>query len=285
MVSLLQSLLLVAHLLCNAIAAGGPMAAAVLPCPSKVRRRLAGTSTIALVAGLVAGGLSSLIILAGEWPQYASAAGRLPPRAYLMLASEWAFSVVLMIVYYYSWARLGGRRLLHGAIGVVAATNLLYHFPTMMVVLRLLAEQPDRASELLVTREVFLRVLWMPLPIGLTLHFWGLSAVTTGLIVHLLAGIGNGSGGQVGAGLGLAGVLLMFVSGVWCVLYLPASDARRLLSWSDAPGWFFWGGIACGVALAVSLLAGVCAAGQRKWTSATLAAVAAAMMVAATRSL
>ncbi|TWT37999.1 hypothetical protein KOR34_29660 [Posidoniimonas corsicana] len=278
---------LVVHLLTNSMAGGAPLAAAVLPLSSDVRRRLAGIGLLALLLGLLAGGLSTLLVLAGAWPAYESAAARLPSRAYLMLGGEWAFSAILMLVYWMSWSRLAGRRVLHGLIGVVASTNLLYHFPTMMVVLRLLAEDPGLAGPAVVSRDVFLDVLWRPLPLGLTAHFWGLSALLAGLVVRRLALAGEGipRDARVGALVALVGAVGLFLSGVWCLLSAEGLTARSLLSMDSLSGLLFAGGVACALWLLARLMAEACTrrvAGDGPLTGAVLAAL---LMTAAARML
>src|SRR4051812_33434103 len=136
-------LLLAAHLLCVNLAAGGPIVGAWLDwraaggndAAARAAKFLAGTSLL----GLVAGALLGVAIGWLKWDAEYSALW-LGPLSYKLrwAVVEAVFSLVLMLGW---WLWLPGRAggsewgaATRGLIAVLAATNLLYHFPPLFSV-------------------------------------------------------------------------------------------------------------------------------------------------------
>ncbi len=162
--------------------------------------------------------------------------------------------------YLLSWDRLAGRRFWHGLLGVIAATNLLYHFPTMMLVLGRLAQYPALTSEPLITRAVFLEVWATPLLLGQTAHFWGLSLLIAGVVAMLLGP--SATDRRTGAVPALLRSTALFLSGVWCLAHVPPIASRHSLAPNSAAGGLFLSGVTCGVVLVLLLGEEILGAGK-----------------------
>ncbi|MCA9247405.1 MAG: hypothetical protein KDA42_09830 [Planctomycetales bacterium] len=278
----IRTLLVAAHLLSNALAGGGLLLAALAPGDPDARKQLARWSLWAIFVGLATGGLAVLVVLAGGYPGYGAAAARLPAGAYWMLAGEWLFTAVLVHVYFIGWRRLAHRRFWHGLVGVAAATNLLYHFPTMMIVLARLAHEPALSHSQTIARPEFLALLRQPFPLAKSFHFWALSLVVAG-VAYLFA-TDRSKSRSTGAAVALAGVMLLVLSGVGQLVAAPAGVSRELMSLSSMAGWFFLGGLLCGLGLIgdLSYTAARGAPGQRRLI--VVLVLAAVLMSAATVS-
>ena len=251
----LRAALLTVHLLAGALAGMGPMVVAACRLTPSLRthgdaelRRLAVWSLSALVISLAVGALSTLLLC---WPTesaYQAAALRVPSGAYAMLAAEWLFTLVLLIAYLATWKRLGKRPILHGLIALVAGTNLLYHFPTMMLVIGGLADEPTLTAEAIITRPVFRSLITTPELMAKTLHYWSLSLLTAGVFGVAVSGA-EPRIARVGAAGALAGLGVTLVSGVATLTQLPPLTQRALIG--DQP--FAAAAFALAIVLAMAL--------------------------------
>ena len=160
----LTTLLLGSHLICVNVAAGGPLLAARLDWLAHRRRNpgalaaarwLARISLLALFLGAILG----LVLALVRWsPEY-----RLlwtgPLRGKLFWATwEFLFSVLLLIGWCWHLPRgcdaRAGWSAVRGFVAVLAATNLLYHFPLLFGLARQLFDQGQLDDEPL-PRAVF----------------------------------------------------------------------------------------------------------------------------------
>lgn len=279
LVLIIRTLLVAAHLLTNALAGGGLLLAALMPGEPEARRRLARWSLWALFAGLATGGLAVVVVLLGGYPGYGAAASRLPLGAYGMLASEWLFTAVLVHLYYLGWRRLAHRRFWHGLIGVAAATNLLYHFPTLMIVLARLAKQPALSPSESIARPEFLALWRQPFPVAQTLHFWALSLLVAAVAWLFVA---EDRRSRVTGGLiALVGGMLLVLSGVGQLITAPVGVSRELMSLASAAGWMFQAGVLCGLLLLLDLSHGAACGEFRQRRLAVVVGMAVLLMSAA----
>lgn len=263
-VELLRALLLLTHLASNAFACGGPLAATVLPLESETRQRLARFGLWALGIGLLTGGLAVVLVLVGARPGYEEAAARVPLRDYVMLTIEWAFTAVLYVVYVKSWNRLGSRRVLHGLIGVLAATNLLYHFPAVMIVLGRLADNSALAGQEVVNRAVLLEVLATPWILARTLHFWSLSGLAAGAGTMVISDKAESpaSTRRTGAAVALIGIAMLFLTGGWQLMG-AGGRSGQMLAFDSPAGWCFLAGVLCGLMATTGFAVAVASSGER----------------------
>lgn len=283
LIEALRVLLTTAHLLANALAGGGLLVAGIAPLWSRrggaadAQRRLAIASAWAMGIGLLTGGLGVSLVLVDGDPSYESAAARVPLGSYGMLAAEWAFTAALLAVYLAWWDRLRHVPILHSFIALVASTNFLYHFPTMMIVLGRLAEAPHAAAPV-VTRDVFRDVISEPHLLAKTLHFWALSLLAAGVTLWWLA---RDRGVQAARVVALAGALAMFATGVPLLATTPSVTARLLGGFGNPAGWAFWCGVIAAIASLAFVARAACGAGGRPARAAALVTAAALLMTAA----
>ena len=228
------------HLLAGGLAGAGPLLAALLRLFRKIRtdadeplRALAAASIAAMFVGVVIGGLAAAALCWNAESAYRLAAWRLPGTAYGMLAAEWVFSLVLLAVYVATWNRLSNRPMLHGLIAIVAATNLLYHFPTMMIVIGRLAAEPGFAAEPVITRPVFRRLITSPDLLAKTAHFWSLSFLVSGIsaawIANHHAKAPNHLMARAGGLAALLGLALSLFTGVVTLTQIDTACQRALI--------------------------------------------------------
>jgi hypothetical protein len=89
------------------------------------------------------------------------------------------FSFGALLVYWATWNTWRRRRLVHAALAFFAATNLAYHFPTLFVIVGVIAQRPALweatvpMRSLLFDREVVARIL----------HYQLAAVATTGVFV------------------------------------------------------------------------------------------------------
>ena len=156
MTEVLETLLLASHLLCVNVAAGGPIVAAWLDwrayrgdaAAAWSARQLGGWS----VGGLVAGGLLGVLLGWLKWDAAYRALwlGPLSYKAY-WAGIELVFSLLIMLGWWWWLPRAaGGSRaamITRGMLALLAATNLLYHFPVLFTVAARLVDAGQTAGE------------------------------------------------------------------------------------------------------------------------------------------
>ncbi len=154
MMLLVLSLILSAHLLAVNIAAGAPFWVVFCERGYCRNRDLALRSgrylSIAAVVMLLVGLLLGLVLFAWHWnsPGYTAAVTRLQYKL-VWGAAELAFSLVLGCLSIWMWSESihslptpPWKRWIRGGISLLNATNLLYHFPLLFLVLRHLVNDP-----------------------------------------------------------------------------------------------------------------------------------------------
>lgn len=237
MTDLARTLLLTTHLLASALAAAGPLLVAGFRVSRRMRtegddalRRVTLWSVSAMAIGLIVGLLSLGLVWHLPTTGYQAAAVRFPAGAYQMLAAEWCFTAFLYGLYLATWRQLAKRPLLHGFIALVAATNLLYHFPTIMIVLGALAEDPALAAEEEIARPVVLRLMLSPALLAKATHYWALCLLVSATAIVVAAARSSAANlVRAGAIAGLAGTVAIVFSGVAALLQIDTSTQRALI--------------------------------------------------------
>ncbi|MEX2186106.1 MAG: hypothetical protein WD875_04895 [Pirellulales bacterium] len=140
--------LLTAHLLAVNLAAAGPLVSLVLewaaarrqlPVAEAIAGRLSRHVLAAFLLGTAIGGAMLALLWSRENDPFVAALLRFSPAKLWFAGAELLFFVVCQAIYVWMWPRpwrqttLG--RAAHRGLAVLAATNLLYHFPPMMVVI------------------------------------------------------------------------------------------------------------------------------------------------------
>lgn len=243
---------LAAHLLATNVASAAPLASVWLQrrglrdgdaIADNVGLKLARWAVGLFVLGMLLGAaLLGLLWLQGD-QQYFSALRRIPQRRYAYIGIELVFSLVLMVVYAGVWKWGRRRPNWHALLALLAASNTLYHFPPLMVVLARLSEQVDSTVAVL-DRETLRHFLMDPQVMARVAHIWIASFAVTGVAVMWLALRSVVARDQEpaacriaigGSRLALGATLLQAPLGLWVLLTLP-DEARSGLLGDDLLG-------------------------------------------------
>lgn len=185
------------HLILMNVASVGPILAIWLDARSRrleseridaLGRTLGWWSVLALFLGIFVGLIQGFLIWSEGNEVYFEAVNSVWESKITFGFWEIGFSLVCMIVYL-AWWRFGKRprlwqRLLSRFLAVLAATNLLYHFPTLFTILGLIARGEVEADSQIDSGE-FRSLLLNGEVIWFTLHFWLASFAVSGLITGL----------------------------------------------------------------------------------------------------
>lgn len=246
------SLLLAAHLLAASIASIGPLVGVGLERPAArgdrvarwMGRWLAWHSLAALAVTASIGVLQGW--LAWDAP-YQAAVAKLGAKVFYGVL-EVLFSAVLMLAIALSWERQRRRdeesarqagdvaplrgRSLRVTLAVLAGSNLVYHFPILMVVLARLVTGEDPAAAVLTAADFRQRII-EPAVFARCLHFWLASVAVAGCWLLAVAWLRGGDDGsriaRWGARIAVIPALLQIPSGIWLLSELPPLRQSHLL--------------------------------------------------------
>jgi hypothetical protein len=245
LVSWLSFLVAPVHLAAMGLAGLGPLAAAGLewygtrhgqhPAVA-VARLLARWSLAAALLGMVLGGVALAALWWSGYRAYFEAWRVIPPRRLWFGGLELLFYLACMGVYVRSWERLP--RPVHRLLALLAATNVLWHFPPLFAMVTVISTRAElwgqpleygRLLQMLADGETLSRVVHVLLAgvavVGVT---W----------MHLAARLGGGSDEQRaatqrlaawGARVGLSATAAQVLSGAVLLMALPGPAQARLL--------------------------------------------------------
>jgi hypothetical protein len=253
MVLALQTLLLAAHLLAMDVAAAGPLVAMFVEATAqgsrqaaatRIGQRLAVASLLAFFVGTILGLVNGLWLWAAGGEAFFSALGRMPSKVYFGLW-ELGFYVACMAVYLAWWKFAPPRRLvarvIHSQFALAAATNLLWHFPPLMILANHLAQSaPDGET---IHAAAFRELIFTPQIFSRCVHVWLASLASAGM---LLAWIASGQAtaaaaasedeqdarprlARAGVCIALGASLLQVPVGVWVLFATPPGQQGQLL--------------------------------------------------------
>jgi hypothetical protein len=156
-----------------------------------------------------------------------------------------------MIPYALLWDRAHNQRFWHRLLAVLAATNLLYHFPPLFTMLSLMNARPELAGELL-ARSLYVELLRDRELLARVAHHWLASLATASGVLMLLSAPRDRAQNKprsnwsatFAARVALAATVLQLPTGLWLLLQLPSTAQTRIL-----------GGEALGTALFVAAIA------------------------------
>ncbi|MEO8496049.1 MAG: hypothetical protein ABI614_13340 [Planctomycetota bacterium] len=169
-------------------------------------------------------------------------------------AWELLFSLVLMTGYAVLVARGAPRYLFsklgRASIAILAATNLLYHFPVLFIVISEVAGGYLDVPEP-VDAAIFRSLMTEPSVLARSVHFWVASFAVTGVALigygeWLLRKDQQETGSRIavwGARIALVPTLLQILVGVWVLTVLPPLMQQRLM------GRDLWAASAFGVSI------------------------------------
>jgi hypothetical protein len=257
---LLISVLLAIHLIAINLSCGGPLLCIGLRACSRddhshgsmrqmdLARSLAWLSLWALVVGMATGGV---LLFLPAFDDYWSAMKRFPASAYWAAGFELLFSVVCLWAYAGLWRRMERWRWVHAIFALLATTNLLYHFPPLMIVLGKLANYPLWATEQVINRQEFLKLMSRGEVLSLTFHF-SLASLAVGGVGAIAIFARQDALEPLathrkfcsrGALVALASTLLQLPVGVWVLLVLSDAERGSLFGANLLASTVFWGGL------------------------------------------
>ncbi len=257
LLELLIVVVLAVHLLAMNLASAGPLMCiwlrGITGEPGSLRGRLglrlAWWSLAAMIVGIVTGlGL----ILAPPSVGLHEAMGRFPVRAYWFAGAELAFSLGCLVVYVLSWNRMRRWRWFHAFWAVLSATNLLYHFPPLMIVLAKLAANAAWSEAAMIDRSTFLPLMVRGEVLSLSTHF-GLAslAVAAVAVLGLLARQKDGESNQnalrhvarIAALIALLASVPQLPVGFWVLSTMPSASRDALMGGNILSSLLFAGGV------------------------------------------
>jgi hypothetical protein len=242
LLSVLETLVLVAHLLCVNVAAGGPILCVWLEWRGDdLARRGARYLGAASLHGLVAGGLLGVLLGWLKWtPEYQNL--WTGPLSYKMHwgAAELVFSLLLAGLYGWLVARSGGSsrgaRFGRGAIALLNGTNLLYHFPPLFLVASQLHAAGQTSGEV-IRGAAFRKFMTSGVTPALVVHV-GLASLAVaalallGLALRTARQGDSAAAGQFalwGGRWSLAASLGQLPVGLWTLATLSMAEQSRLM--------------------------------------------------------
>jgi len=244
--SLLTCLLLALHLMCVNLASAGPLCAVWLDwresrgdaAAGVIGRWLVGSAVLALLLG----GLLGLAVGATLWePAFQNALSAVQRRIYFGLW-ELLFSLVLMLMQYAWWKaskRTSMIRVLgRGFLALLAASNLLYHFPLLFSVIRQLTQ--NGAPESPLSSAEFRSAMMESPNMSLAMHFLLASLAVCGVAVMLRCAFFSGDPATEqaadnrrmmtwGGRLALTPTVLQLPVGLWLLFQFPQPVQNQLI--------------------------------------------------------
>ena len=200
----------------------------------------------------------------------------LRPKLWWGLA-ELVFSLGCMWAYAVTWDRLGGggrlKRGIHHLLAVLAATNLIYHFPPLFAVMSALSVNPSLLDGAMLDRKVFLRLMGSSEVIWMVVHVLLASVATTGV---MMMGFALRMARQAddtteaetvaiwGGRIALLPSIAQLLAGVYVLFHLPG-DMQKQFMGGDMPTTLLFGlSVVAALALMHSLAAVALGDVQRK---------------------
>ena len=274
MVELLLVVAFTAHLVAVNVAAVGPLYCVAVEwraarrgdaAAQQVARRFAVWAVFGFAVGMAIGG-GLLAILWQSDAAYWSAVERVPAHRWWFFGGEVVFYFVCMVPYVLMWDRAASQRWWHRLLAVLAATNLLYHFPPLFVMLSLMMSRPELAGEAL-DRSLYVELFTDPETLARVAHHWLSATATTGVALMLLATRPSAASARTtvfAARVALAATVVQLPVGLWLLLVSPAGAQSQLLGGEALGTALFVGAILAAVLLLQQLLTAALGDGSRR---------------------
>ncbi|MCP4192850.1 MAG: hypothetical protein GY768_19735 [Planctomycetaceae bacterium] len=246
-VEILAILLLSIHLLLVNIASAAPLFCVYLERQFENRaalhlgKRLAIASIITLISGIIVGLLLGFLSWAFSNGQFVNILPRFTWKISWGIA-EIFFSLACMTIYIRMWNRSATQRksvFVHRSLAILAATNLLYHFPSLFGAMTYVARHQERFGDSISTRE-FRRIAYSNDVLPMTVHFLFASIAVAGIFVmwQTIRSAADSSETslsernrirQGSARIALAATLFQIVVGTWLLVKTEPLQQNRLL--------------------------------------------------------
>ncbi|HEY4234804.1 MAG TPA: hypothetical protein VGM76_15330 [Lacipirellulaceae bacterium] len=242
--AVIATILLAVHLLAMNVASAGPLVCIWLRVRGRrddkaawrAGRELARWTVGGLLLGIVTGTALGVVAWFDSSHEFADTVGRFPASAIANFVGEIVFALVCLGVYATTWERWRERPWLHGLFALLAATNLLYHFPPLMAVISELAARPELVAEPVISRAVFRPLMLRPEVLSQSVHFVMASIAVVGVV--LIAIVRRQGGTQAagpnrlisaGARIALGASLVQLAVGSWVLFTLPPNVRGGLI--------------------------------------------------------
>ena len=215
----------------------------------EVGRQMAWLSINFLTYGAMFGMvLGWLVWLSGDQWFFDILLQQIPRERLVFAIGEVLFYYICMGSYCWWWYR--GRReatwqrVVHRLLAILAATNLLYHFPPLFACISYIAAHYDEWQGRVVTPEVYRELMLKGEIMARTAHHWLASISIVGVML-MAKSLGfsqqedkNHNGRWLatrGAWLALVSSILQFIVGTWFILQMT-SETRKLIMGHDILG-------------------------------------------------
>jgi hypothetical protein len=254
MSDVLLILVFAVHLLAANFAMAGPLVAIWLEWrATKLGDRLAGEVgrrlAIWSIAALVAGALLGLAMVAGlgwlEPSAYREALDRVPAGRWWSAVGEVAFYLLCIGLYAGLWNWFARLRWLHRLLAVLAATNLMYHFPPLFAMISEMSLRPDLKGKVL-DASLYRQLMVEGDVLSRVVHHW-LSAVAIAATAAMILAMGDKQRPiaeransaeiaddrkalvQRAARIALFATMLQIAVGAWVLIAMPDAMQNHLL--------------------------------------------------------
>jgi hypothetical protein len=242
--AVISTILLTIHLLSMNVASAGPLICIWLwvrgrrgdEAAWRAGRQLARSTVAGLLLGVATGAALGGVAWFDPRQEFAATIGRFPTSAIENFCAEILFAMICLGIYAGTWERWRERPWLHGLFAVLAATNLLYHFPPLMAVISELAVRPEMATEPVISRAVFRPLMLRPDVLSQSIHFVVASFAVAGTALITVAwrqrrGQEEAANRLISAGarIALAASLIQLAIGVWVLFVLPPAVRDGLM--------------------------------------------------------
>ena len=255
--SVLLAPLLAVHLVLVNLAMAGPLVSIALrrratrqhdELAGRVGRSMAKLALGSLAAGAVLGGVLLALMWAAGEQRYFAALAAIEPSRFFFAAIELLFYAGCMAAVAMRWDHRPRSGLLLGALSLLAATDLMFHFPPLFTVIATVARRTELHGTT-VDRATYYRLLTDGEVLARIVHVWLASTAVSGLATSLLARRRAPAAAAEptvderarlvswGARVSLIATLLQLPTGLWLLMTLPPVDVARLMGgdpWASA---------------------------------------------------
>jgi hypothetical protein len=232
------------HLAAVNIASAGPLVCAFIDWRAgkdsdspliNAAQRLATLGLFTLAGGILLGFLLLAILWAMDQEQYLNTLGAVPTGRWWFAAAEIGFYYLCMTPYALV-SKGANRSRVWLVLPLLAATNLLYHFPPLFGVVSVAAER-ESFHGLELTRDVYRQVATDPQTLSRIVHHWLAAIAMAGLTLTYLGSRGKKSESPtddarpllIGSRIALLATMIQLPVGLWVVLQLPPASQNQVL--------------------------------------------------------
>ena len=239
--------------------------------------RLALVANWTLVAGAVLGFAIGMVSHSAGEPRLVNVLGLFRYKVgwaliELVVSAAWMFA-------YWAWLRWRppvnvAARWAHASLAILSATNLLYHFPTLLTVM----SKTSRGEFQLdgpVTASSFRELAFRPDVLAHSVHFWLASIAVSGVLLFWTSSHARlaKTATVTGAWFALAATGIQIASGLWLLMVTPPASMSRLMGGEVLPTSLLVASILCAFYLLQMLASVAFGETDRKslrWTTAMM---------------